>query len=64
MLSALDKLLQLDITYGDEFNGESSIAVMVEECEGFQTIESLLMSDHDSDLKKKAKNLLDQYYTD
>ena len=50
MLQALSCLLELDTNFPNEFEGESSVAVMVCECEGFAILESLQMSDNNQEI--------------
>ena len=62
ILQALMHLLELDIAFPNDFGEENSVAVMVEEVEGFACIEKMQMSDLHEDLKKKGRELLDTYY--
>lgn len=63
VLTALTRLLELDISHSDEFSEEASVCVMVDECEGFINIEAMQMSDLNEELKDKARQILDTYYT-
>lgn len=40
ILEALTKLLSLDRELPDEFNDETALKTMMEECNGFETVES------------------------
>lgn len=54
ILKALSKLLSLDEKYTSIFAGEGSVAVMVDECEGFTAIEKVLTTEVNEEVKEEA----------